>query len=125
MKKKILSGLLALALVFGSAAALPKDVFTQSTSITASAESNLIKSGNYVYKVLTDGTIEIINYVGTDTTLTIPSTLDEKTVTSIGKGAFIPCKDLKEITIPGSVKSIGEAAFQTHKSLTSIYFCEM
>jgi len=120
MKKKILSGLLALALVFGSAAALPKDVFTDSTSITASAESNLIKSGNYNYKVLTDGTIEIINYVGTDTTLTIPSTLDEKTVTSIGKGAFIPCRDLKEITIPGSVKSIGESAFEAHKSLTSV-----
>lgn len=37
LKKKVLSGLLAIALVFGSAAALPEGVFETSAGITASA----------------------------------------------------------------------------------------
>ena len=37
MKKKVLAGLLALSLVFGTAAALPQNAFVDGTSITASA----------------------------------------------------------------------------------------
>ncbi len=50
LKKKVLSGLLAIALVFGSASMLPEGVLDTSAGITASAET----SGSISYKVLAD-----------------------------------------------------------------------
>ncbi len=41
-------------------------------------------------------------------------------VTSVGKRAFEPCKDLTEITIPDSVTSIGEYVFVLCEGLTRI-----
>ena len=119
MKKKVLSGLLALALVFSSAAALPKSVFTQGTSITASAESETQKSGDYEYRVLDNGTAEITKYSGKAETLNIPSTLGGKTVSSIGMMAFAGCS-CKSVTIPNSVTNIEIAAFERCTKLTSI-----
>ncbi|MBQ3936334.1 MAG: hypothetical protein II722_04680, partial [Ruminococcus sp.] len=61
MKKKVLSGLLALALVFGSAAALPEGVFEISSNITASAVSTATsgKCGENVSWKLKDGVLTI------------------------------------------------------------------
>ena len=53
-------------------------------------------------------------------TLTIPATIEGKTVTSIGKDAFGYCSLLTSITIPDSVTSIGAKAFLNCTSLTSI-----
>ncbi len=51
--------------------------------------------------------------------LVIPSTYKNKPVTSIGGGAFFDCSGLTSVTIPDSVKSIGDYAF-CYSSLTSI-----
>ncbi|MBQ1903943.1 MAG: hypothetical protein II168_06215, partial [Ruminococcus sp.] len=56
MKKKILAMALALSLAIGSVAALPKNIFTDSTSITAAAET---ESGN---KVEGDWEYDLITY---------------------------------------------------------------
>ncbi|MBQ1904458.1 MAG: leucine-rich repeat protein, partial [Ruminococcus sp.] len=109
--KRVLSMALALSLIFGSAAALPEGTFTKSTSITASAEGDTIVSGDYKYKLLTNGTAEITEYTGTDATVTIPSALDTKTVSSIGANAFKDCANLKKVIIPKSVTAIGDGAF--------------
>ena len=117
MKKKILSGLLAFALLFGSAAALPEGVFETSSTITASAA---VLSGDYVYEFLNDGTAEIIFYHGKGGAVTIPSTLGGKKVTSIGGSAFYKCEKLTSVTIPSSVEKIGSYAFYECLSLKSI-----
>ena len=52
--------------------------------------------------------------------LTIPAMIESKSVTSIGKGAFVSCTNLTSITIGDSVTSIGEWAFRHCSSLTSI-----
>ena len=52
--------------------------------------------------------------------LDIPSTIEGKIVTTIGKYAFKDCYSLKSITIPDSVISIGYGAFENCDSLTSI-----
>ncbi|MBQ9869721.1 MAG: leucine-rich repeat protein [Ruminococcus sp.] len=116
MKKKVLSGLLALCLVFGSASALPQNAFVDGTSITASAEV----SDNYEYKILDDGTVEITKYSGNYTILNIPSTLGGKQVTSIGSDAFSDRAYLEKIIIPSSVTNIAEKAFASAPRLIKI-----
>lgn len=76
-------------------------------------------SGDYEYTVLDDGTAEITNYTGSDTVLTIPSVIDNYTVTSIGSSAF-SCSNIEKITIPDSVTSIGYFAFGECRELTDV-----
>lgn len=120
MKKKILSGLLALALVFGSAAVLPEGVFDDGAGIVASADV----SGDYEYMILDNGTAEITKYKGANGVVTIPSTIGGKKVTRIGDFAFSWCStddtDLTSVTIPSSVTSIGSGAFYNCTSLTRV-----
>ena len=53
-------------------------------------------------------------------TVTIPSTLGGKPVTSIGEYAFYNCIGLTSVTIPDSVTSIGKCAFWRCIGLTSV-----
>ncbi len=53
-------------------------------------------------------------------TVTIPSTLGGKTVTSIGYQAFYNCSELTAITIPDSITSISSWAFSGCSGLTSV-----
>jgi len=52
--------------------------------------------------------------------LTIPATIEGKTVTSIGEEAFQNCSGLTSVTIGAGVTSIGDRAFHSCTSLTSI-----
>ena len=64
--------------------------------------------------------IEIKKYIGTATSVNIPSRIDNLNVTIIGKGAFAECKSLISIQIPNSVITICDKAFKDCESLTSI-----
>ena len=77
----------------------------------AVAEDDALRSGDYQYRVLEDGTAEITSYSGGDSVLKIPNTLDGKTVTSIGDEAFSGCRALKSIELPDSVTSMGVNPF--------------
>ena len=119
--KKILSFLTALTLVFGAGSALPEGALKLDTDISASAETKTY--GDYEYTDLDDDeydTVSITKYNGTDTKVTIPSTIDGKKVTSIGAYAFNCCTSLASITIPNSVTSIGYGAFSWCESLESV-----
>lgn len=115
--KKFVAGVVALTIAFGGLA-LPAEsgVFFDGATISASAETY----GDYEYKILDDGTVEITKYSGTDEKVVVPSTINGKKVTSIGKSAFFYCKSITSIVIPNSVTSIGENAFNECASLTSI-----
>ena len=117
MKKKILSAFLALCLAFGSAAALPESVVTESTGIKASSYTS--SSGLFEYYTIND-TAVITRYNGNDNVITIPSLLDGKKVTRIDSGVFSGYLNLTSITIPNGVTSIGYSSFDNCKSLTSI-----
>lgn len=77
-------------------------------------------SGDFKYSVLSDGTVEITDYTGSASVLTIPGKIDGYTVTSIGVEAFAWHANITSIIIPSSVTSIGEYAFCYCDSLTEI-----
>ena len=77
-------------------------------------------SGDFEYELLDDGTAEITDYIGSATNLTIPSTIDGYTVTSIGDSAFWDCSSISSISIPSGVLRIGEKSFGSCTNLTNI-----
>ncbi|MCM1509050.1 MAG: leucine-rich repeat domain-containing protein, partial [Ruminococcus flavefaciens] len=65
-------------------------------------------------------TIRITKYYGSETELDIPSSIDGKTVVSIGQSAFYDCNNLLSVTIPDGVTEIGSYAFLFCESLKSV-----
>ena len=55
---------------------------------------------DYDYTVLSDGTVEITYYKGTDANVVIPDTIDGRTVTSIGDSAFLMRTGITSVEIP-------------------------
>ena len=60
----------------------------------------------------TNGTITITQYTCSGNAVTIPSTINGLPVTSIGDSAFYNCTNLTNVTIAGSVTSIGDIGVQ-------------
>lgn len=75
--------------------------------VPAGAES----SGSWSYNVNAAGEAEITGYTGSAADIEIPAELDGHPVTGIGALAFYNNAFLTDVTIPGSVKTIGESAF--------------
>jgi len=67
--------------------------------------------GDYEYRILSNGTVEIVDWRGNDTRASIPREIDGRNVTSIGDMAFSYCSGLNSIEIPNSVISIGQYSF--------------
>jgi len=66
--------------------------------------------------------VEITKYIGKKSVVSIPPSIQNRPVTSIGDGAFFDCTSLTAITIPNSVTSIGREAFGECTHLTSVTF---
>ena len=105
------------------------NAFGAVTSAPALLEVN-VKPGiptQFQYTVNTNGTITITGYNGPGGAVTIPSTINGLPVTSIGDIAFDAYhtanqfdSPLTSVTIPDSVTSIGDLAFQECTSLANI-----
>ena len=68
---------------------------------------------DFYYAINAKNEITITGYnIFYSSTLDIPSTIEGKIVTTIGKAAFEDCSLLTSITIPNSVTTIGEDAFE-------------
>ena len=76
-------------------------------------------TNDFTYTV-NDGRASITGYTGNDTAVVIPSTLDGLPVDTIAASAFSGRTDLKSITLPDSITSIGHDAFFGCTGLTSI-----
>ena len=127
MKKRLLSALLAVCLMFGSAAALPEGCFDYDSQITASADT----SGDYTYTVLSDDSAKITRCSGTTRTsasVTIPSDLGGHMVTTLSAntaGIFTMLGGMKNtyiktLTLPTTVKTIESSALASMHALTTV-----
>jgi hypothetical protein len=124
MYKKVLASVAAIAIAFG-AVGLPVaesgiSFGGQEISASAETETETLTYGKFNYEVLSNGTVSISRYTGTDTSITIPSEIDGKAVTEIGSNAFSSWNRLESITIPDTVTTIGDCAFLYCESLKSI-----
>ena len=106
--------------------------------------AGIIDAGDYVYQVMEDGqSVKIIQYKGQSLYVSLPSTVEEYTVTAVGSAAFMSnttikemelsssinlieanafykCTSLQKLQIPGNVLGIGECAFMDCISLQSV-----
>ena len=116
--RKLASGFVAAAMAVGVFATpfgevLP--VIRESVVVNAGAEVY----GDFEYSVSGD-TAEITKYKGSASTLVIPSEIDGKKVTGIGRMAFASCTTLTDVTIPDSVTSIGDWAFSDCDAIVNV-----
>ncbi len=82
--------------------------------------ASALTEGQFEYKVLGDGTVEITGYVlNYSGPLNIPEKLGGKTVSSIGYAAFVRY-GMNSLTLPAGVKKIGEHAFAECANLASV-----
>ncbi len=120
---------------------------TTERSIQASSRYTSISSSdvNYVYDIVLTGEAVITDYVGEETSVSIPSELDGHPVIriadrafenctsiesismwadidSIGNYAFVGCSNLQRISIPSSTKKIGAHAFENCTALSDVTF---
>ena len=118
--KKFAAILLSALILSSSFSALPVSAATvgNDTAVVSSDESLI--SGDYEYSVLADSTVEITRYFGSDSDVTIPNTIDDKKVTSIGSETFHGCISLTSVIMPDSITSIGDLAFSECISLVNI-----
>lgn len=63
----------------------------------------------------------ITGYKGFYNDLVIPDSIDNAVVTSIGEKAFAESNQFESITIPDSIGSIGEGAFDCREDLSKVY----
>ena len=73
---------------------------------------------NWKYETRSDGTIGILEYIGEDLDVSVPSKIEGKYVTSIGENAFY-AKHLDHVVVPEGVLSIGDYSF-AYSTLRSI-----
>jgi len=75
---------------------------------------------DYTFSLMIDDTYEVTDYIGTNTELVIPSMYLGKAVTSIGENAFLSHSSITSVIIPSSVTSIGNSAFFNCEGLINI-----
>ena len=120
MKGKFLKKLCAVALsaLVLMGAGVMGSVPLIETGLTVRAKE--LVYGDFEYEINYEDCITILEYKGSDTSVTIPDTIDGRKVTSIGFEAFLNRKSLSSVIIPDSVTNIGGRAFEECTSLTSV-----
>ena len=113
--KKLISLLLCVVMLLSICVAVPFSVSAMQVDVAHTS----VVSGDYEYKVLSDGTAQITRYNGSDEVLVIPSKIDGITVTVLGTESF-DRKTFKQVTIPDTVTIISSYAFTGCDSITEI-----
>lgn len=138
MKTIVLKSVMSMMFLFGIAV-----VVSVCTGTEVSA-AKIIDNGDYTYEVLEDGkSAAIKNYKGESLYVSLPSRVEDYTVTEVSSSAFMSnhtikeleicdtikkidsnafaeCTALQKLQIPGNVEIIGDSAFQNCTELSSL-----
>ena len=118
--KRLTAVILSALMAVSAFSALPVSAAeVESNTSAVSSDENFI-SGDYEYSLLDNGTVEISKYTGNDDDVTIPDTIDEKKVMSIGRNAFSSCKNLVSIKMSDNITSIGWGSFSACTNLKNV-----
>ena len=74
---------------------------------------------DFEYKIMDDGTISIIRYIGSKSDVVIPAIIDHKIITDIGQSSFSQT-DIRTISLPDSITAIQHNAFNKCKNLYQV-----
>jgi len=91
------------------------------TGIDGQNPMGLIAVGDYICTT-NGGRVSIVSYAGTGGAVTIPGTLNNMSVVSIGNSAFYLQTNLTSLVIPDSITNLGANAFDSCNNLTSVVF---
>ena len=91
---------------------------TQLTVVWRANESQ--QNDDWIYIEKTNGTINLVRYIGSATNIFVPSLIGGKSVAEISEKCFIDQATITQVTIPDSVTSIGFGAFSGCNWLTSL-----
>lgn len=90
---------------------------------TVEATEPDLRDGDFGYYVINKNELMITEYTGSGKEIEIPETYKDYTITSIGAFVFDSC-EAESITMPDTIKSIGDYAFASSKNLKSIKFSQ-
>lgn len=74
-----------------------------------------------MYLIISETSLRVVGYTGSASSITIPETVEGKTVTEIGPSAFEWNTDLVSIDLPDSIQIIWDKAFKNCTNLRSMY----
>lgn len=77
------------------------------------------KNEEFEYKVY-ETYIEISKYIGTETVVTVPNTIEELPVKAIGDWSFVRCESITSVNLPDGIVQIGYESFEDCSSLKEI-----
>lgn len=116
MKKKVMTFLFCLCMVFAATSWSSENmVWAQEDESNEIIDS---EDGNYAYRELEDGTIEIRSIWSNETELVIPDKIDGKVVTSIC--GYCGADEVEYLTLPEGILSIGDSAFTINENLVEV-----
>ena len=97
-------------------------VFNIIIFFTINASAEIYENLTYI---ITDGEVTITDCDVNATEVVIPDKIEDYPVTCVEKFAFQNCTKLASITIPESMKEIGDCAFANCNSLINVYISNM
>ncbi len=100
-------------------------VFTDQTAYAERLDTLFVSStptpaSDLTYQINEKDEVTVTGYTGGEIILVIPETIEDKPVTAIAVGAFAGMGNLKAVSIPDSVTSVGVGAFKDCASLSSL-----
>lgn len=120
--KRIIASIIIIALLVSAFSVVYVSAETNSdASLAESHEANEILKGDYWYLPVSETTAGIVEYIGNEDKVNIPSEIDGYKIIGIGHGAFTCCGTIKEVVIPDGVTSIGEYAFRACNNLSVVH----
>jgi hypothetical protein len=89
-------------------------------SAALAAPGDTGSDGDYAWRELTGSKVEVVSYLGSDTVITVPDTLNGMPVAGIADNVFSGKTSITSVTLPDGITYLGNGVFAGCTSLTGI-----